>query len=894
MAENQETILVKIKSMLMGDGFSKANSMAQGLSKTIAGLGLSAAGAKFASLAKDSVNAAVTAEQEWNRFGNVINNTGGNWEQQSDEVKQWVRDYSNSMGRAVSDTRSAMTTFMNMGMSLDDSKQAMQATSNLAAQMGMSQEEAAGALQKAFMGNGRYIKQLGLDIKNYKDETTGAIDKQKLMNDILARTGGAADKYANSTAGKMQRVQNQIAMLKTEFGSFIVDALTPFIPVAEGILKFLNNMPAPAKSAAMGIVALAGGFLMLAGPITTAIGALETFGGLLGGLGKASGGGGIAGGGAAGGASKGAGQGIVSFLQGIKGFGSALLGLVPDILMAAAAVAVIIAVVAALAAEVIVLVKGIQMLIDAMDFNGIDLNDDIEGLKKLQEAMWQIASIMGAMTVANVANIATQVTGGVLNLAVSLATIKDAYKKVADAMAELKNLGDIDQGGLDKLKKLAEAMKALGEAATGLQEVNNSMNTSQAINDFVAWLTGGESDITANIDTLIQKINEIAPKLNSLTSLPDIDQSGVDKIRAVGDALKAIGDAATSMQGIQGGAIGSIMDWLQGSLQDQIDKAIQVIQDIAPKLQGLAGINVPDLTGVQRVAVGLSYLKSAADQLVTFSGFEVPEDVPERVGRAVDMVKQVATQLQGLGGTNIGDVATILTQIQTAVQQIKDTLAAANFTQEGINIGMSLVTGVQQGLAGMTAAVSDGSNQAVQAAQGILPPGLASAASTASQSFRDNFKLGEAAAAEMNYAVQAVQNGSGALASAAAEAARKAYEAAKNANHSGSPGDIARLFGNEIGTFAPYLINKNSPALYSAIGQAASRAATAFGTPTLSTEVATAFTSPESLNTEYTPTGNANTGSVAYYIQKGAFEIVVKDMTRKEAQGVIIEALETL
>lgn len=92
-------------------------------------------------------------------------------------------------------------------------------------------------------------------------------------------------------------------------------------------------------------------------------------------------------------------------------------------------------------------------------------------------------------------------------------------------------MGDIDQGGLDKLKKLGESMQAIGQVATGLSQVNSSMNLSSAINGFVAWLTGGETDVGANITTLINKVREIAPRLEELKSLPDVDQSGVDKIK---------------------------------------------------------------------------------------------------------------------------------------------------------------------------------------------------------------------------------------------------------------------------------------------------------------------------------------------------------------------------
>lgn len=753
---------------------------------------------------------------------------------------------------------------------------------------GRTEEDAILAVNDALDGQFRRLQEIGIKQDDLiKNGWSGDLNDKMGLVDALNKT--MKDMGMEQTAKDITSLDDAWSALTVAGSKLIETVLIPMMPAIMAVLTGLTNMvsgftdmPQWVKDfasygvmAGAGILAIAYGASKLSGPLS----ALKGFGGIFGKI--------FSTGGAAGGAGgEASGKGIVAMLKGLKGFGRSLLSLVPDIVMAAAAVAVIIAVVFALAAEVIVLTKGIQMLIDAMKFGDIDLTDDIEGLKKLGQAMWEIASIMGAMVIANVANIATQVTGGVLNLAVSLATIKNAYQKVADAVKEISGMGDIDQGGLDKLKKMGEALKALGEASTGLQDVNNGMNIDTAINDFVAWLTGGETDIGANIDTLISKINEIAPKLDALKNLPDIDQAGVDKIRKIGDALNAIGDAATSMKGVQDGAIGSIMDWFQGSLQDQIDKAIQVIQDIAPKLQGLAGIQIPDLTGVQRVAVGLSYVKSAADQLVTFSGFEIPEDVPDRVSRAVDMIKQVANQLQGLGGTNIGDVATILTQIQTAVQQIKDTLANANFNAEGVNIGNSLTTGVQSGLSGLPGVVNDASNNAVNTARGTLTGGMQSAGSDAVNSFRSGIQgMSDAMSSEMNEVQSAIQSGLDAAKQKASSGASEIVAAFKSGAGIASPGYMYWAMHGEMG-FINDILNSSASPLSQSAYNLANKMTGAFN-PNLSTD---GFNNGLSAGAVTGAGGGGNT----YYIGEGAFHVVVKDMTQKEAQGVIVEALESL
>ena len=273
-----EEILLRIRGQDdTGSAFNSVQSRA-GAIKTAVGGAVTAMSASMLGYAKSAVDSAMTAEQEWMKFGNAVKNTGGNWEEQSDQIRKWVKDYSNNMGRSVADTRAAMTTYMNMGMSLQDSQQAMQATSNYAAQMGMSQEEAAGQLQKAFMGNGRALKALGLDIANYKDETTGAIDRQKLLNDVLQRTGGAADKYAESSTAKFQRLNNVLASLKTDFGAALMDAITPLIPVVQSFLNVINGLPGPVKTVGFAAIALGAGIGLIAGPLTSVMGLLEMMG----------------------------------------------------------------------------------------------------------------------------------------------------------------------------------------------------------------------------------------------------------------------------------------------------------------------------------------------------------------------------------------------------------------------------------------------------------------------------------------------------------------------------------------------------------------------------------------------------------------------------------------
>lgn len=271
-----EDILIKIKGEDQASGvFNKIKNSSAGMKMALGGA-MTAVGVGMASLAKEAVSSAITAETEWNRFGAAVNSTGGNWEQQSTEIKKWVSNYSNSMGRSIGDTRSAMTALMAYGLSAKEAEQSMGAVSGMAAQLGISQEEASSKLTKAFAGQGRGLKQLGINLEDYKDKATGAIDKQRLLRDITNKTKDASNKYAGSTQADMNRINQAITNIKTDFGKALLTSIQPLLPVVQGLLNTFNNLPGPIKTILFSIGALAAVIGVVAGPITTIVGAVQS------------------------------------------------------------------------------------------------------------------------------------------------------------------------------------------------------------------------------------------------------------------------------------------------------------------------------------------------------------------------------------------------------------------------------------------------------------------------------------------------------------------------------------------------------------------------------------------------------------------------------------------
>lgn len=279
-----EDILIRIKGEDQASGvFNKIKNSSAGMKMALGGA-MTAVGVGMAGLAKEAVSSAITAETEWNRFGAAVNSTGGNWEQQSSEIKKWVSNYSNAMGRGVADTRSAMTALMAYGLSAKEAEQSMGAVSGMAAQLGISQEEASSKLTKAFAGQGRGLKQLGINLEDYKDKATGAIDKQRLLRDITNKTKDASSKYAGSTEADMNRINQSLRSIKTDFGKALLTSIQPLLPVVQGLLNTFNNLPGPIKTILFSIGGLAAVIGVVAGPITTVVGAVQSLKGAIAGL----------------------------------------------------------------------------------------------------------------------------------------------------------------------------------------------------------------------------------------------------------------------------------------------------------------------------------------------------------------------------------------------------------------------------------------------------------------------------------------------------------------------------------------------------------------------------------------------------------------------------------
>ena len=1094
----------------LGESFSNASGEASGLGDNVNGQDTSALttnmlndveslSGSIAGLGSTALQSASDAEQGWMKLGNAINNSGGNWETQESNVKSWVKTYSNSMGRGVADTRAAMTTFLNMGMSLEDTQNTMTAVSNYAAQFGMSQADASKNIQMAFMGAGRAVKKLGLDIKDFKDEA-GNVDKEKLLAAIMEKTSGAADKYANTYEARVQRMNNAINSLRTDFGREIMNTIEPLIPVVQQLFNAFSSLPQPVKSAILAFGGLAGGAAIIAGPLlkmraymnlagvstgtlTTGLGALKTGfqtlaggGGIrqaiqamkdftaaqkaaeaanaAGGLGKAAGAGsgmgkvagetekvvGNAGkvGGMAGPASS-AGAGMQATSVSLKGIGQGAMSMLAPLLEIAIVVAVLIPVIAALAAEALIFLKGIQLLIDALDFDSIDLGPTIESIKQIGQALLEVGIAMAEMSVANimtsVALLTSALTGFINPVQIAgemlkqageelakfksvnidksvpekLRSISEALRAVSVAMmsltsvvlsmalgnlltlggrlgtvtqamatarkeiinasqeiAKIKNLPDIEQGAIDKLKKISESLESVSKAMESLRSIRDGYNWD----NFIQGIFGGV-DIQTALNNVKQDIIDAATALQDYTGLPDIPEDVGNKMKKIADTLKSTSEAMESlrsirdgynwdsfMQGLFGGldipgainaaksdliAVGNTLNSLTAlpEIPDGIYTKVQRIgasaKNVGSVLQGMNNMPFPDVVGLAlipaKIASAKIVLDGAGRELASLSSIpEIPDGIYTKVQRvgtsarnvgtavqgintipyigpdaglrikmAVGAVRSAASELSGLQGVTVaGNIDQALATVRNAIIQLRATLTSmgGGFRSAGVSIGASLKGGIQAGVAGLPGVVASNVSAGMSAGVGPAQAGGTRIGGGAKTSFQTSFKISQVASSEVNYATQAIQNGTAAFVSAVKQMAEQAVQEAKNALDQHSPGKIARMWGAEM-DFSSMLIDSQGAGVISSIRRVTEGATNAFN-PNLGSMLA--FNSPEldaaRLNGIRSMNQSSSMGQgqrpVAIHIGEGAIQLDARNLTTRESRQIMINALEGL
>ncbi len=292
---------------------------------------------------------------------------------------------------------------------------------------------------------------------------------------------------------------------------------------------------------------------------------------------------------------------------GLQAIATGMWSLIVPIAQIAVVVAIIIAIIGALVAEVILIVKGIQLLIEAMDFGSVDFSKTIKGLKQLGNAVWEIGKIMLGMTfTALVTGIYKFLTlGGLVN---PIEQAKNDIKNTIKALNEIGTYGTVDTKVVDNLKNIGQSVEAVGDVVGSMASTSwtvimgNFMTLGGLLGDFQSLMNQAKEDI----GNAIKVINEL--------QLDDIDKSTIDKLQQVSQALTSFGEAMSGLGDIQ---------WTEF----------------------MNGIN-PFSDVTQALKDAKSDLITASNALKEYSGLEEPpKDVGEKIKKVADNLTNISEAL---------------------------------------------------------------------------------------------------------------------------------------------------------------------------------------------------------------------------------------------------------
>ena len=574
-------------------------------------------------------------------------------------------------------------------------------------------------------------------------------------------------------------------------------------------------------------------------------------------------------------------------------------------------------------------------------------------LANVGKAMGALSDVNWDINMGNIVNL-----GGAFGTITShLEDAKDEIIKAAPVINQFSSLPDIDQSAGEKLKKVSDGIKNVADSLKNLNSLSSSMGgdngalgtilkklqlgasiraAKSALTDAAKQLQGLNDlpDIPDGIKTKLSKIGSttatVINTLKPLTKIQNMNVNSANIASKVAQARYAISNSAIHLASLAG--ISTIPDDIPTKLSKVGSTAATLINTLKP-LTSIANSEVNAGAINTKVAQARYAISNAATHIASLAGIStIPENIGETLNRVSTSARQVATaatnlntipvvtatsanimlaviaiktaimQLNSLAGTTLnGGIGALLTSVTNALNQLKTTLYAmsSGFYSAGANIGLSIVNGVNTGLAPLSGITIARVASATNSAVGTGRSGGAKIGRAVTQGFKQNLKMAQAMKQEMSYVTQAVNNGISAAKTAARNGAQDVVAEFKRGIETGSPGAMAWATYDEMNYINDFIVSEGKNVVASAkrLGQ---NIVTGFGNPSLNVGLGSVPTdyNLEQLHGMRTLTSTAQWGksiqNVELHIHEGAVQLDARNLTTRESKQILINALEGL
>lgn len=537
-------------------------------------------------------------------------------------------------------------------------------------------------------------------------------------------------------------------------------------------------------------------------------------------------------------------------------------------------------------------------------FSAVSIDDSIpKNLQNIGKSLNSVSDAMMALTSTNITTGFSDFVAWALGFGSVTDGLEQAKNDIISAsgkLQEFKDLKPLDDATASNIQNVCDSLASVGKAMEALRSVRDGVNWDGALGQ----IFGGE-DIQTALTNVKQDIVKASQALKQFTGLEEVPKDVGTKIKSVSDALTNVSDAFQSLRKLRDDTNwDSFMDLGGADIATAITNIGNDLRMVSVRLASLSTIaNVNEdvtekITKINTALGKVSEVVKSMTNVPTMEGFS-----SETITTAVTNVRNAATELSKLSGITLGEDSTgILGTIQTAMESLKNTLSSASgFSAPSMSIGSQIVNGVKSGLSPLTGTVQGAITSATSSAASSGWTGGAYIGTSTTNGMNSALKLKETMSTELGYTLSAITDKRQEFYNAGVDlgkAVKEGFES-QSAINPGSPGNLAHTMMDEVAYIKEAMTSKYG--VMKATGaRLGNSILTGFGNPSLGLGLDNSisdFTSSQmgSLQTILSQVpGNGAYSNVTIIVGEGAVNVDARNKTEREAQQIMITALESL
>lgn len=539
-------------------------------------------------------------------------------------------------------------------------------------------------------------------------------------------------------------------------------------------------------------------------------------------------------------------------------------------------------------------------------FSAVSIDDSIP--KNLQNIGKSLNSVSDAMSALTSTNITTGFSDFVA-WALDFGSVTDGLEKAkndiisaSSKLQEFKVLKPLDDTTANNIQNVCDSLASVGKAMEALRSVRDGVNWD----GFLGNLFGGV-DIQTALTNVKDDIVKASQALKQFTGLEEVPKDVGTKIKSVSDALTSVSDSFQSLRKLRDdtnwdGFIGGLFGGMDiATAITNVGNDLRKVSVRLASLSTIANVNEDVTEKITKINTALGKVSEVVKSMTnvpTMEGFS-----SETITTAVTNVRNAATELSKLRGITLGEDSTgILGTIQTAMESLKTTLSSASgFSAPSMSIGSQIVNGVKSGLSPLNSTVQGAITSATSSSASSGWTGGAYIGTSTTNGMNSALKLKETMSTELGYTLSAITSKRQEFYNAGVDLGKAVKEGFESqpAINPGSPGNLAHTMMDEVAYIKEAMTSKYG--VMKATGaRLGNSILTGFGNPSLGLGISNSLDDLSSSQMDALQTivsqapANGAYSNVTIIVGEGAVNVDARNKTEREAQQIMITALESL